>query len=52
MSQSNFQQKDMTGVLFYNSYKDKDTQPNYKGKVMIEGKDIFADFLCEPLFNS
>lgn len=39
MSQSNFQQKDMTGVLFYNSYKDKDTQPNYKGKVMIEGKE-------------
>lgn len=40
MSQSNFQQKDMTGVLFYNSYKDKDSQPNFKGKVMIEGKEF------------
>lgn len=40
MSQSNFQQKDMTGVLFYNAYKDKDTQPNFKGKVMIEGKEF------------
>ncbi|MDG1122769.1 MAG: hypothetical protein P8J70_13650 [Glaciecola sp.] len=39
MSQSNFQQKDLTGVLFFNAYKDKDTQPNFKGKITIEGKE-------------
>jgi single-stranded DNA-binding protein len=39
MSQQNFQQKDLTGVLFFNAYKDKDTQPNFKGKITIEGKE-------------
>lgn len=39
MSQANFQQKDLTGVLFFNAYKDKDTQPNFKGKITIDGKE-------------
>ena len=29
-----------TGAIFSNDKRDKDTQPNYKGKINVEGKDF------------
>lgn len=36
------EQKDNTGVIFKNDYKEKDSQPDYKGRAMIDGveKDL------------
>jgi uncharacterized protein (DUF736 family) len=31
------EQKDNTGVIFKNDYKEKDSQPDYKGKALIDG---------------
>ena len=33
---SDFKQKPGFGSIFKNSYKDKDTQPDYKGKIMLQ----------------
>jgi len=32
--------KTNTGVIFKNDNKTKDTQPNYKGKVNVDGKEL------------
>ncbi len=32
------EQKDNTGAIFKNDYKKTETQPDYKGKAMIDGK--------------
>ena len=37
-SKSNFTPKDNSGRLFINSYKKKETQPDYKGDVIINEK--------------
>lgn len=33
-----YEEKDMTGVLFENTDKDKDTQPDWSGTILINGK--------------
>jgi len=33
------EQKDNTGAIFKNDYKEKETQPDYKGKAMVDGKE-------------
>jgi len=33
------EQKDNTGAIFKNDYKKTETQPDYKGKAMIDGKE-------------
>lgn len=33
-----FEQKDMTGTLFINERKQKDTHPDYTGKIKIDGR--------------
>ena len=33
------EQKDNSGAIFKNDYKEKETQPDYKGKAMIDGKE-------------
>jgi uncharacterized protein (DUF736 family) len=35
---SGFQQRDMTGTLFRNQDKTKDTAPDYKGTAMVNGE--------------
>lgn len=37
----NFQQKDMSGALFKNTRKEKDTHPDYNGTVLIDGRDYW-----------
>lgn len=32
-----FQQKDNSGALFRNDKRDKETQPNYRGDLLVEG---------------
>lgn len=39
---SDFKHKDFTGSLFKNEYKEKDTQPDYKGSATVGGKDFDA----------
>lgn len=34
---SNYENK---GILFKNDYKQKDNQPDYKGKINVEGKEL------------
>jgi hypothetical protein len=34
----NFQQKELSGVLFKNSYKEKPNQPDYSGECLIDGE--------------
>lgn len=38
---SNFQIKPNTGSLFKNDRKDKDTSPDYKGTVNIDGREMY-----------
>ena len=33
------EQKDNTGAIFKNDYKKTETQPDYKGKCMVDGKE-------------
>lgn len=37
------EQRDMSGVIFRNEKKTKDTQPGYTGQCMIDGKEYFMD---------
>ena len=34
-----FQQKELSGVLFKNSYKEKDNQPDYTGECLVDGEN-------------
>lgn len=36
---SNYQQKPNSGAAFKNDKKEKEIQPDYKGKINVEGKD-------------
>ena len=43
---SDYQQKNNTGTLFKNDYKKADNHPDYKGKCMVNGKEMeFAAWL-------
>jgi len=35
---SGFQQRDNTGTLFKNDRKEKETQPDYRGQIMVSGQ--------------
>ena len=37
---ADYEEKEGYGSLFENSYKDKESQPDLKGKIMIDGKII------------
>lgn len=34
------EKRDMGGIIFKNSYKEKDSQPDYKGEIVVNGKDF------------
>lgn len=40
---SNYQPKDMTGSLFANERREKDTHANAKGTALIDGKEYWVD---------
>ena len=37
---SDYQHKDLTGSLFKNEYKEKDTHPDYKGTALVNGREL------------
>jgi hypothetical protein len=39
---SNYETKDLTGVLFANAGRTKDTQPNAKGSALIDGVEYWV----------